>query len=196
MSRRIVDFDEPDHFMVLVIDEPGERRLLLQAAQDGRVTSVALEPELLDMLLERTWAVIDELERRGLAAIDVASPAASQRDLQAQTDASTLEEFRAGSLSIVFDEDVDRLIIEMRAQLADGGAGESASPPLEDVEDEIPDDAPIGPDVLRVHLRLTMVQRFLRQAARAIGRAQPSCPLCGEPLDVNGHHCPPEDERA
>ena len=75
------------------------------------------------------------------------------------------EEFRVGTLVIAWDEDVDRLIVEARSMTFDAGAGESAVRDSEDLdEDDIPDDAPIGPDVLRVRLTPFMAQQFARRA--------------------------------
>ena len=183
-----MDFEDPDRFATGAGGEPGDRTFFLQAAQGTRVASVVLEKEQVEILSDRMLAVIDELERRGLTAID-ASPTGT---LDEQPLAEPLqEEFRVGTLTIAWDEDVDRLIIEAHSQTFDGGAGESASPNIDDIEeDEIPDDAPIGPDVLRVRLRPLMAQQFARQAGRVVATGRPPCPFCGEPLDPTGHLCP------
>jgi uncharacterized repeat protein (TIGR03847 family) len=57
-------------------------------------------------------------------------------------------------------------------------------------EDEIPDEAPIGPDVLRVRLTPTMAQRFAARAMRVVAAGRPPCPFCGQPLERTGHLCP------
>ena len=80
------------------------------------------------------------------------------------------EEFRAGTLTIAWDDDGDRIIIEAQALAFDAGAGESAPLPGEEfdrgVDAEVPDDDPLGPDLLRVRLTPWMAQRFARQAAQ------------------------------
>ena len=154
---------------------------------------MALEREQVELLAERLLVVIDELERRGLAAIGVSRASTGStmawNDPEALT-ASPHEEFEAGTLTIAWDEDVDRMIIEARSPTLDDGAGEVATPVLQALDDDdVPDDAPIGPDVLRVRLRPVMAQQFARQAERVVASGRSPCPFCGEPLDPGGHLC-------
>jgi len=183
-----MDFDAPDRFASGATGDPGDRTFFLQAVQGPRIASVALEKEQVAILADRMLAVIDEIERRGLAAID-AGPAGvpDERPLAEPLH----EEFRVGTLTIAWDDDVDRLIIEARSMNFDAGAGDSAPPPGEDIdEDDIPDDAPIGPDVLRVHLTPFMAQQFARRAGQVVADGRPACPFCGQPLSAGGHICP------
>lgn len=187
-----MDFDEPKRFVAGAEGEPGERTFFLQATQGGRLASVGLEREQLALLADRVIAIIDELERRGLTAIDAGLVDTIDARLVDAVDARSpasppREEFQVGTLTIAWDEDVDRVVIEARSQSFDGGAGESAS--MDDDDDEIPDDAPIGPDVLRVHLLPLMAQQFARRAERVVADGRPACPFCGQPLDPLGHLC-------
>ena len=187
MPRRIIEFYEPDRFSTGSLGEPGEGTFYLQAVKGEHVASVALEKEQVAILADRLLIVVDELERRGLAAIEATAAALDERPL----DQPLLEEFQVGTLTIAWDDDVDRLVVEARSRTFDG-AGESAAPEAADSvddEDEIPDDAPIGPDVLRVRLTPFMAQQFARRAGRVVAGV-PLCPFCGEPLRPTGHHCP------
>ena len=187
MTRRIMDFDTPGRFATGTVGELGDRTFFLQAVQDGRVVSVVLEKEQVAVLADRVLAIIDEVERRGLAAID-SGPAGlpDERPLEQPLQ----EEFRVGTLVIAWDEDVDRLIVEARSMTFDAGAGESAVRDGDDFdEDDIPDDAPIGPDVLRVRLTPFMAQQFARRANSVVAGGRPVCPFCGEVLEPTGHFC-------
>ncbi len=53
----------------------------------------------------------------------------------------------------------------------------------------MPDDAPEGPDVLRVRLSAAMALGFARRAARLVASGRPACPFCGQPLNPEGHVC-------
>ena len=53
---------------------------------------------------------------------------------------------------------------------------------LEDRED--------GPDALRVFLSLGEARDFAKQAELIVAAGRPPCPLCGNPLDAEGHICP------
>lgn len=187
MTRQIWDFDRPDRFATGAVGEADDRTFFLQAVQGARITSVMLEKEQVAVLADRVLAVINEIERRGLAAID-AGPAGlvDERPLEHPLH----EEFRVGTMVIAWDEDVDRLIIEARSMTFDAGAGESAVRDDDDLdEDDIPDDAPIGPDVLRVRLTPYMAQQFAHRANSVVAGGRPVCPYCGEALDPTGHFC-------
>jgi uncharacterized repeat protein (TIGR03847 family) len=182
-----MDFDAPDRFATSAVGDAGDRVFYLQAVQGTRIASVMLEKEQVAVLADRVLALIDELERRGLAAIDAGRPASTDtRPLREPV----REEFRVGTMTIAWDDDVDELVIEARSMTFDAGAGDSAIRDDEDLdEDDIPDDAPIGPDVLRVHLSPSMAQQFARRADAVVSDGRIACPFCGEPLEPTGHLC-------
>ena len=187
MSRRIIDLDMPERFATGTTGEPGELAFFLQAVQGGQVTTVQLEKEQVSVLADRVLAIIDEVERRGLAAI-AAGPAGipDERPLEQPLH----EEFRVGTMVIAWDEDVDRLVVEARSVTFDAGAGDVALRDDDEFDDDdIPDDAPIGPDVLRVHLTPIMAQQFARRANSVVAGGQPTCPYCGAVLEPTGHFC-------
>ena len=187
MTRRIIDLGTPERFATGTVGEPGDRVFFLQAVQGHQVTTVQLEEEQVAVLADRVLAVIDEVERRGLTAID-AGPAGEldERPLEQPLQ----EEFRVGTMIIAWDEDVDQLVVEARSMTFDAGAGDVAlRDDVELDEDDIPDDAPIGPDVLRVHLTPHMAQQFARRANSVVAGGAPVCPYCGAALEPPGHFC-------
>jgi uncharacterized repeat protein (TIGR03847 family) len=162
--RRIIDLDLPDRFVAAAVGTPGEETFVLQAVRGPRVVTVTLQREQLAFLAERLLPILDELERRGLLAIDVGAGPAALEPLVVEP---LREEFVVGALSIAWDDDGDRVIVEAQAVLFDAGIGESAPPRDRDVDlEEVPDEDPIGPDVLRVRTAPVMAQRFARQAGR------------------------------
>ena len=198
MSRRIVDLDAPDRFVPVAFGAPGGESFYLQAAREGRAFSVALGREQLALLAERMLTIIDELERRGLLAID-AGPGMDGTSL----DAPLREDFATGALSIAWDDDGDRLIVEAHSISFDAGAGESVPPPeghrasgdattpWDDADtEEHSDDDPMGPDVLRVRLRPVMAQHFVREAVRITAANRQTCAVCGSSLGPGRHRCP------
>lgn len=214
MTRRIIDLDDPGRFVVGTASGLGGTAFYLQAARGPRVISVALEREQLALLADRMLTIIDELERRGLVAIDTGLRNPDERaprsdgltrrpeSLALRSDERALdppsrEDFVVGALTIAWDDDGDRLIVEAHSISFDAGAGESAPPPGVDDDDkdhdhpeDIPDDDPIGPDVLRVRLTPVMAQRFARRAMHISAVGRQICPLCGSSLGVGHHRCP------
>jgi len=188
VRRRIMDFDAPDQFATGSVGEPGDRVFYLQAVQGPRTASVMLEKEQVAILADRMLAVIDELERRGLAAIDSGPP---RRPDERPLLQPLHEEFRVGTMTIAWDDDIDQLVVEARSMTFDAGVGDTVPRDGEDFDDDdIPDDAPIGPDVLRVRLTPFMAQQFARRASQVVEAGPPACPFCGEALKPTGHICP------
>jgi uncharacterized repeat protein (TIGR03847 family) len=70
-------------------------------------------------------------------------------------------------------------MLEARAQVED-----------DDDPDEVADDAPEGYELLRVFIDAPTVRAFARRATRAVAGGRPPCPMCGQPLDPQGHLCP------
>ena len=73
------------------------------------------------------------------------------------------------------------VVVEARAQDEDG---EAIDPDEDDDEDED------GPDLLRVRITASDARSFVARAARVVASGRPPCPLCGQPLDPQGHICP------
>jgi len=199
MPRRRYIFDPPQRFIAGTIGDPGNRTFFLQARDGGRVVSVALEKVQVAVLAERLGDLLGELDRRGVplgasedAAEDAVGGAALVDDPDADPSGSTDEElapldeplveaFRAGSLTLGWDPDAERVLVEARAQDEDG---EAIDPDEDDDEDED------GPDLLRVRLTAAAARSFVARAARVVASGRPPCPLCGAPLDPRGHICP------
>jgi uncharacterized repeat protein (TIGR03847 family) len=185
MPRRRYIFDPPERFVAGTIGDPGNRTFFLQARDGGRVVSVALEKVQVAVLAERLGDLLGELDRRGVphAVPDAPLPevAAAVDDDAAPLDEPLVEAFRAGSLTLGWDPDAERVLLEARAQDEDG---EAIDPDEDDDEDED------GPDLLRVRLTADAARSFVARAARVVAGGRPPCPLCGAPLDPRGHICP------
>lgn len=185
MPRRRYIFDPPERFVAGTIGDPGNRTFFLQARDGGRVVSVALEKVQVAVLAERLGDLLGELDRRGVphGVPDDPLPgvAAGVDDDAAPLDEPLVEAFRAGSLTLGWDADAERVLLEARAQDEDG---EAIDPDEDDDEDED------GPDLLRVRLTAEAARSFVVRAARVVAGGRPPCPLCGAPLDPRGHICP------
>jgi uncharacterized repeat protein (TIGR03847 family) len=177
MRRRFI-FDPPERFVTGTIGEPGQRSFFLQASAGGRVVSVALEKVQVAVLADRLGALLLELDRRGIAPADaVPDPSEDISPL----DEPLNEAFRAGALTLGWDGDAERVLVEARAESEDG---EPIDPDEDDDEDED------GPDLLRVRMTADAARSFVERAQRVVASGRPPCPLCGQPLDPTGHLCP------
>jgi uncharacterized repeat protein (TIGR03847 family) len=176
MPRRRFIFDSPDRFVTDAIGEPGHRTFYLQAAQGRRVVTVALEKTQVAVLAERLGELMAEVERRGVELPDGEDAIATHG-----LDEPVIEAFRVGTMTLTWDGASDTFVVEAREVTEDDEPEE---------EDEEPDDAEDGPDVLRVRLSAPSVRSFVSHAAEVIAAGRPPCPLCGAPLNPEGHICP------
>ncbi|HEV7208886.1 MAG TPA: DUF3090 family protein [Mycobacteriales bacterium] len=172
--RQVFLFDPPERFVAGTVGAPGERTFYLQATGAGRTVSIALEKTQVSLLAEKVTELLEEVRRRG---IDV--PVGPPRELEdvAPLDSPVEEEFRASALALGFEVGDSMVVIEAQAQ----AEGEPA---------ELDDDSDVGPDTLRVRISPSAALAFAARAERVVAAGRPPCPLCGLPLDPNGHICP------
>jgi uncharacterized repeat protein (TIGR03847 family) len=215
-------FDPPDRFVAGTVGEPGQRTFFLQARKASQVVSVVLEKVQVQVLAERLDQLLDELESHGVAETTGAAAALDTGPL----DEPLVEAFRATTLTLGWDADAERVLVEARADpievvledddedevgaeiddeaAAVEAAGATAMAELDasiaasiraafegrDDDDDEEDDDLDGPDVLRVRVSAAAARSFVERAARVVASGRPPCPMCGQPLDPQGHICP------
>jgi len=172
-------YDPPDRFVAGAVGQPGERIFYLQATSSGRVTSVVLEKFQVSLLAERIDELLDEVLRRTGGSPEE-TPAAVPAGLpdDAPLDLPLLEDFRVGAIALAWDGDGGMVVIE---------AQEESDEPVEPLAEDLPAD---GPGVLRVRITPEAARAFAQRAAKIVEAGRPPCPLCGLPLDTEGHVCP------
>ena len=201
-------FDPPDRFVAGTVGEPGQRTFFLQARKASQVVSVVLEKVQVQVLAERLDQLLDELEERGVTEAAAESAATDTEPL----DEPLVEAFRATTLTLGWDADAGLVLVEARAEPIeveleavdddddeeDEEADEEAVPGLDAslaasilaaFETSTSDDED-GPDVLRVRVTAAAARSFVQRAAQVVASGRPPCPLCGQPLDAQGHICP------
>jgi uncharacterized repeat protein (TIGR03847 family) len=183
MARRILEFTEPDRFAAGAIGRPGQRTFFLQAVDGRRIASVVLEKVQVALLADRIAAILTELREREVDGAPDEDADELPNDDDRPLDEPIGEAFRVASLTISWDGEASDITVEARS-----GYGEEDEE-TEDDPDEIPDDAPEGPDVLRVRLDGASALGFARRAARVVAAGRPPGPFCGEPLNPEGHVC-------
>lgn len=173
MPRQVFLYDPPERFVAGTVGQPGQRTFFLQATSGERVTSVALEKTQVQVLAERLGDLLDEVRRRGGDAPVEAPP---ELEDVAPLDQPILEEFRAGTLAIAWDGEEGIVVVEAHEMTE---SGEVADDDDEDAEG----------DVLRVRITPAMARAFVQRSLRVVAAGRPPCPLCGRPLDPEGHIC-------
>ncbi|HLV74362.1 putative repeat protein (TIGR03847 family) [Actinomadura hallensis] len=173
----VISYDLPERFVAGAVGRPGERAFYLQARSGRRVTSVGLEKFQVTLLAERLEELLDEVLRRsgGDAPVPAVTPSELRDD--APLDQPVEEEFRVGTMALAWDPEDQRVVIEAQEVT------------------ETEQDAEIGEDdpaiaVLRVRISPAQARAFAERALKVVAAGRPPCPLCGLPLDAEGHVCP------
>ncbi|MFG3438665.1 DUF3090 domain-containing protein [Nonomuraea sp. NPDC047897] len=167
----VFDYDPPERFVAGALGQPGARAFFLQARAEGRLTTVALEKLQVAALAGRLDELLDEVLRRsgGTAHVPAMAPADLTDD--APLDVPLAEDFRVGTMALAWDPETSQVVIEAQEMVDD-----------EDLE------AP-EPAVLRVRISAGAARAFTQRALRLVAAGRPPCPLCGQPLDAEGHVC-------
>lgn len=193
MPRRIFEFDPPDRFVADAVGRPGQRSFYLQATSGRNVVTVAVEKAQVAVLAERLAAMLSELRRQGLALPESPIEAGDRSPLNEPI----REEFRVGTLTMAWDPEAERVVLEARAMPEEGfdldevieavtaGPEEAGA-----AEDEGAEDDDEESDVVLVRLAPTDALAFVERAVRVLAAGRPPCPLCGAPLNPEGHLCP------
>src|SRR5206468_7910205 len=108
-------------FVPATAGRPGDRTFVLQARDGPRVVSIVLEKVQVAVLADRLGELLSELERRGVETAGEVAAAAAAEDT-GPLDEPLNEAFRAGSLTLGWDGDAERVLVEARAQSEDGEA--------------------------------------------------------------------------
>jgi uncharacterized repeat protein (TIGR03847 family) len=180
-------FDPPERFVAGTVGQPGQRTFFVQARAGMRVTSVALEKQQVQILAREVDELLDKLIESGETRGTV--PAVTPVDLadNEPLDSPIEEEFRAGTITLSWDVEDERVVIEVFAITeADAEVDESGltgEPIVEAIELE-------PEEMLLVRMTAGQARAFCSRAATVVEAGREPCPFCGGPIDPTGHLCP------
>jgi uncharacterized repeat protein (TIGR03847 family) len=200
-------YDPPERFVAGTVGPPGQRTFFLQARSGNRITSVALEKQQVAVLAERVDLLLDEVMRGegGAGLVPAVAPTALEdtEPLEQPID----EEFRAGTMTLAWDPDEARVVIEVFpvdddpvetdpgledaiAESLGESLGESIGEALAEVlAEEASEEEPEPDEVLLVSLPPALARAFSKRAQSVVAAGRPPCQFCGQPLDPSGHLC-------
>jgi uncharacterized repeat protein (TIGR03847 family) len=158
------DLPEPDRFTAGTEGPPGQRVFFLQASAEGHVVTLRLEKAQVAALAEYLASV--------LADLPTPEPDSLPADLELAQ--PVVAEWVVGQIGVVFDEDRDRMVVQ-----------------AEELLEEDAEEPAVEPDrgVARFALTRAQVAAFVGRAADLVAAGRPACPLCGRPMDPEGHSC-------
>ena len=178
MTEYAHDLNPVQQIVADAIGEPGDRTFFLQAASNSEMISVVLEKQEVANLAISVLQLLEELEEK---YPDLSTPQWSGGALIPEVPFEAV--FRVGQLIVGYDEDDDMIWIIAKALIV-SESGSIVDPDEEEV-----------PSVRFVASREQM-RALSDHALEVVSRGRPTCPLCGNAIDPEGHFCPRSDGQA
>jgi uncharacterized repeat protein (TIGR03847 family) len=178
MAEFTYDLNPVEHIVADAVGEPGKRTFFLQARAGRELITLVLEKQEVSNLAVSVLQLLEELESKHP---DLPPAARAKKVLFAEQPVEPA--FRIGQLMIGYDEEDDRIWLIAKA-LVVNEEGAIVDPDEESV-----------PSVRFVATRSQM-RALCEHALEVVAKGRPSCPLCGRPIDREGHFCPRTDGHA
>lgn len=171
MARLIRNFDSPRRAVVGTVGLPGERTFYVQADDGDDRVWIRVEKQQIATLAEQMKRMCSTLIDRGFDS--EAPPVRDDRPL----DTPVEEEFAAVAIGLGWDEETERIVIELHAL----GEQEPA---------DFADDDEDAADTIRIRFAVRQAEAFADRAIAVVAAGRPVCPFCQSPLEPSGHICP------
>jgi uncharacterized repeat protein (TIGR03847 family) len=156
------------------VGEPGARVFYLQASAPLATVTVVVEKQQIELLSASILELLADLELE-----TGQGPGEEQMSLEEPFE----PRWRAGKLSIGYDQDQDLFVLEIEEFR-----------PEDDQDDDDVAAAPIGivdeAESVRLFATSEQMLALSRHGAAVAQRGRPTCQYCGNPMDPEGHACP------
>ncbi len=178
MSRSF-DLPEAEWATVGAVGEPGQRTFYLQARQDSQLLTLKLEKQQV--------AAIAQFLAEILADLPTPDPS---RQASPELAEPVLAEWPVGTIQLAYDSSADRIVI--LAQEVSAADDEDDADEDDDLAAVLAAEGPGDPDrgAARIGITRDSAAQIVRGGAELVGAGRPTCPLCGRPMNPEGHSCP------
>jgi uncharacterized repeat protein (TIGR03847 family) len=177
MPTLVHEFAWPDRVVIGTVGAPGSRTFYLQVRTGKQIVSIALEKQQSAQLAEKIDEILDQLLT--LEGNPFSVPTGTPIELVDNDQLEAVEEqFRTGAMTLGWDPTTAQVVIEAY--------------PIIDVDDN---DEPLdangieAPEMLLVRMPVGAARAFAKRTREVVGAGRPACPLCGYPVDADGHVC-------
>ena len=178
MPTRVHEFAWPDRVVVGTIGLPGARTFYLQVRSGTQIVSIALEKQQSALLAEKIDEILDQLitVEGNPFSVPTSTPIELVDNDQLE---AVQEQFRTGSMSLGWDPTTAQVVIEAY--------------PITDVDadddESLDEGAANAAEMLLVRMPVGTARAFAKRTREIVGAGRPTCPLCGYPIDADGHIC-------
>lgn len=156
--------EDAQRLRVEALGEPGQRRFRMLVAVQGETHIVWMEKQQLQALGLAVEQILDQ--------VSTDEPELETSDVPVELDEQTGHQFRLGRVELGFEEPVGRIVIS--------------------AFDLQQDDEAVTPS-LNIRLSRAQAKSLSVDAATVAAAGRPRCPMCGAPMDREGHVCPEQN---
>ncbi|MCY7288496.1 MAG: DUF3090 domain-containing protein [Cryobacterium sp.] len=179
MPTIVHEFAWPDRVVVGTVGLPGSRTFYLQVRTGAQIVSVALEKQQSALLAEMIDEMLDQLMNHEGNPFSIPTSTPVELVDNDPLDQPVAEEFRTGGMSLGWDPSTAQVVLEAYPIREDDA----------DVEDVL-DPGTVEPaEMLLVRMPVGTARAFAKRTREVVGAGRPLCPLCGDPVDLDGHVC-------
>lgn len=179
MRTRVHEFSWPDRIVIGTIGLPGARTFYLQVRAGKQVVSIALEKQQSALLAEKIDEALDQLI--SVEGNPFSIPTGTPIELVDNDPLESVQElFRTGAMSLGWDPTTAQIVIEAYPITNDDS---------DDSYESLHEDEASEPEMLRVRIPVGTARAFAKRTREIVGAGRPMCPLCGYPVDADGHFC-------
>jgi uncharacterized repeat protein (TIGR03847 family) len=179
---RSFDLPEVEWATVGTLGEPGHRTFFLQARQGGEQVTLKLEKQQVAALSQFIGEILSDLP----------APESTPEEEELELAEPVQAEWVVGSIQLAYDSDADRILVVAEEVTAEEPGSEDDEF-LTEAEVDLPspgtgssEDQAVG----RFGLTRGQAAAMVRRGWDLVRAGRPACPLCGSPMDPEGHSCP------
>jgi uncharacterized repeat protein (TIGR03847 family) len=175
-----------DRITADAVGEPGQRTFYLQVRAGDDLITVVVEKEQVVLLSQSVLEL--------LADVPLETEALDDADLLLEEPVDP--RFRAGRLSIGYDPDQDRFLLEITEydpnedEAEDDDEDETGEQTERDLIRTLTEELADDRETIRLWASRAQMLALSRHGAEVAERGRPTCRFCGNPIDPEGHVCP------
>jgi uncharacterized repeat protein (TIGR03847 family) len=178
MIRFAYDLNPVQYIIADAIGEPGQRTFFLQARAGPQLVSLVLEKQEVANLAISVLQLLEELQEK---YPDLSPVSARKKPLRSEHPLEPI--FRIAQLILGYDESEDMIWVIAKALVVT-----ESCKIVDPNDDEVP--------AVRFVATREQMRAMSDHALEVLGKGRPICPLCGRPIDREGHFCPRSDGQA
>jgi uncharacterized repeat protein (TIGR03847 family) len=167
MAGQIFEMHPVSRITIEAVGPPGQRVFMLQASQGTEMITLKLEKEQAQVLAHSIDQLLEELaERFSQSTSMVEEPLASELMLRNPIEPL----FAIGQMGLGYDESEDALVLVVQELTSEEEAQNAR--------------------IARFWATRGQMRAISRHTLEVVAMGRPICPLCGHPIDPDGHFCP------